>query len=100
MIESNEEKLKLRQIWQSLLQTLEKSQRQIPFNAETIIAAATSFSFGLDENINPADSYYLIRNFVAYLKTVLDEQTFNKYISPDLSEESKRANERDFDKPM
>lgn len=54
----------------------------------------------MDENTDPADERYLVRNFVAYLKIVLDEEAFSKYIPPELSEESKHANGHAFGKPV
>ena len=65
-----------------------------------LTAAAISFSFGLDENSNPADERYLLHNFVAYLKLALDEETYNKYIPPDVSEKSKHADGHAFGKPV
>ena len=100
MIESDEGKTVLTQVWRRLLKTMEESQSQIPLSTSILTAAATSFSFGLDENTDPADERYLVRNFVAYLKIVLDEETFNKYIPPDLIEESKHANGHAFGKPV
>lgn len=100
MIESDEGKSALTLAWQRILKTVEESQSQIPINASILAAAATSFSFGLDENTDPADERYLVRNFVAYLKIVLDEEAFSKYIPPELSEESKHANGHPFGKPV
>ena len=73
MIESDEGRKVLRQSWQKILKTVEKSQSQIPFDTGLFTALATSFSFGLDESTNPADEPYLTHNFVAYLGIVLDE---------------------------
>lgn len=99
MVESDEGKRVLVEAWQRILKTVERSQSQTPINASTLAAAATSFSFGLDENIDPADEHYLVRNFVAYLKIVLDEETFSKYVPPELSEQSEHANGYAFGKP-
>ena len=100
MIESYEGKRKLTQAWQSILKTVETSEQQLPFNTRILTAAATSFSFGLDEGSDPADERYLLRNFVAYLDIVLDKETFDKYIPSDLSEESKHGNGHAFGKPV
>lgn len=100
MIDSGEERNKLAQIWQRILRTLEKSQPNIPFSTDILTAAATSFSFGLDENTNPADERYLLYNFVAYLKIILDEETYKKYIPPDLFQRDKDADGRLFGKPV
>ena len=100
MIESDEGRTTLRQAWQRILKTVEKSQSQTPFNTGIFTALATSFSFGLDENTDPADERYLLHNFVAYLKIVLDEETYDRYIPADLSESSKLADGHAFGKPV
>ena len=97
---SDEDRNALKQVWQRILKTIENSQSQIPFSIGILTAAATSFSFGLDENTNPADERHLLYSFVAYLKAALDEETYDKYISPDLSEESKHADGDVFGKPV
>ena len=91
MIDSDEGRNVLKQRWQRFLKTVEASQSHVPFSTGILTAAATSFSFGLDESTNPAEGSYLVYNFVAYLRIVLDEETYNKYIPPDLSEKSKFA---------
>ena len=90
----------LRQVWQRILTTVEKSQSQTPFNTGISTALATSFSFGLDENTDPADERYLLLSFVAYLKIVLDEEIYSRYIPADLSESAKVANGLAFGKPV
>ena len=57
-------------------------------------------SFRLDEKSNPADERHLVHNFVTYLKIVLHEETYSKYIPLDLSEESKQSDGRVFGKPV
>ena len=99
MTKSDEGRRILVEAWQTILRTMERSQSKTPLNASTLTAAATSFSFGLDENTDPANEHYLVKNFVAYLKIVLDEETFSKYIPPELSEQSKDANGYAFGKP-
>lgn len=100
MTKSEEGRNLLKQAWQRILKTVENSQPQIPFSTSVLTAAATSFSFGLDDNSNPVDERCLIQNFVAYLKFALDEETYNKYIPPDVSEKSKHADEHAFGKPV
>ena len=100
IIESDAGRTMLRQVWQRILKTVEESQSQTPFNTSIFTALATSFSFRLDENTDPADECYLLHNFVAYLKIVLDEETYNKYIPSDLSESSKLADGHAFGKPV
>ena len=91
LIKSDGGRNELKQVWQRILTTMEKSQSQIPFSASMLTAAATSFSFGLDEKSDPANERHLLHKFVAYLKLALDEETYNKYIPPDVSEESKHS---------
>lgn len=100
IIESDKGRNMLMQVWQKILKTVEKSQSHIPFNTGIFTALATSFSFGLDENTDPADERYLLHNFVAYLKIVLDEETYNRYIPSDLSKRSELADGHAFGKPV
>jgi hypothetical protein len=100
MIDSDKGRNVLKQVWQRILKTMEDSQSQIPFSINVLTAAATSFSFGLNEKSKPGDERLLIHNFVAYLKIALDEETYNRYIPPDLSEESKDGDGHAFGKPV
>jgi hypothetical protein len=100
MIKSDEGRNVLEKFWQRILRGVENSQSQIPFSTSMLTAVATSFSFGLDEKTNPADERHLLHSFVAHLKTTLDEETYNKYIMPDLSEELKDADGNAFGKPV
>ncbi|KAH0565722.1 hypothetical protein GP486_000886 [Trichoglossum hirsutum] len=99
MTESDEGRSTLKQVWQQILKTV-KSGSQIPFSASALAAAATSFSFGLDEESNPADESRLMRNFVAYLKNALGEETYDKYIPSGWSEEPSYGDGYAFDKPV
>jgi len=99
-IKSDEGRNELKQVWQKILTTIEKSQSQIPFSASVLTATATSFSFGLDEKSDPANEHHLLYKFVSYLKLALDEETYKKYIPPDVSEESKHADGLEFGKPV
>lgn len=65
-IMSDERRNGLKQIWQRILTTMEKSQSQTPFNASVLTAAATSFSFGLDEKGDTANECHLLYKFAAY----------------------------------
>jgi hypothetical protein len=100
MTKSDEGRNVLKQVWQRILETVKNSQSQIPLSISVLIAVATSFSFGLDEQSNPADERRLLHNFVAYLKIVLDGEIYNRYIPPDVSEESKHGDGRAFGKPV
>ena len=92
MIESDDGRASLRQLWQRILQTMQSSQsdsQTITISVDVLTAAAASFSFGLDEKSNPADEHYLLRIFIAYLKIALhDEETYKKYIPSEISEQS------------
>jgi hypothetical protein len=99
-IDSDEGRDTLKQAWQRILKTVENSQSQTPFSTRTLTAAAISFSFGLNHKIDPAEERHLLHNFIAYLKIALDEETYNKYIPPDLSEESKHGDGHAFGKPV
>lgn len=99
MIRSDEAKPVLSGAWQRILETMEKRQSQTPIKADTFSAAATSFSFGLDEHTDPADEHHLLQNFVAYLKIVLNEETFKQYVPSELAEQSENGNGYAFGKP-
>lgn len=78
VINSDGGRSELKQVWKRILTTMEKSQLQTPFSASVLTAAAISFSFGLDEKSDPANERDLLYNFVAYLKLVLDEETYKR----------------------
>lgn len=99
MIQSDKCNRLLWPAWQRILATIEKSQSQRPIPRSALSAAATSFSFGLDENTNPTNDTHLMQNFIAYLKLVLHEDTFRGYISQDLAEEGRHGDGRLFGKP-
>jgi len=100
MIESGEGRDALKQVWQRILGTVKMAQPEMPFGAGVLTAVAAAFSFGLDEKSDPADEGSLMRNFVAYLKMVLDEEAFQTYIAPDISEESRGGDGPAFGKPV
>lgn len=56
-----------------------------------ITAITTSFSFRLDENSDLIDERRLLHNFVAYLKLVLDRESYIRHIPLGVCEESKQA---------
>ena len=66
LLESNGGREMLKQVWKRILKTMEESQSHLPFSVNLLTAAATSFSFGLDENTDVADERCLLDNFVAY----------------------------------
>jgi len=100
LIDSHEGRKKLKEIWRRILETIENSYSQLPLGPNILTAAATSFSFGLNENSDPENKHLLTQRLVAYLKIVLNEDTYNKYIPKDVSEDSKDADGRLFGKPV
>lgn len=99
MVLSMEGRKELNQIWSETLKTFE-NKFPVPLGADVLTAAAVSLSFGLDEKKTIADDHQLMLNFVAYLKIALEEGTFSKYISTELSEESESADGHAFGKPV
>ena len=100
LFESLNGRNELRQSWQRILKTIEESQSRLPLNTDILIAAASSFSFGLDSKTAPADALCLLHNFVAYLKLVLGKDTYDKYIPSSLQEDSSHADGHAFGKPV
>lgn len=100
MTESDEGRKALKEVWQRILKTMRNSQLHVPFTTEELTAAATSFSFGLNEKSDPGNEHLLVQRFVAYLKIVLDEEVYNTYIPADVSEDSENADGRLFGKPV
>jgi hypothetical protein len=100
MAESDEQRQVLNETWQRILKTMERCQPHVPFPARILTAAATSFCFGLNEKSDPENEHVLLQRFVAYLKIALDEEAYQKYIPPEISEDSKTADGRLFGKPV
>ena len=100
MLESDSGREELRQVWQRILETIGKSQSQPPLSTGILTAAASSFSFGLDSKTVPADELDLLHNFVAYLKLVLDKESYDIFISSHLQKESSLADGHSFGKPV
>jgi hypothetical protein len=100
-ISSNEGRHGLRQTWKTILDAIRYHQSPVvPFSTRIITSIAVSFSFGLNEKSIPEDERSLLHRFVAYLKIVLDADTYDEYIAHDLSEESKDADGLLFGKPI
>lgn len=97
---SEEGKLELNKAWNRILGMMAKSLPHVPFSNSILAATAVSFSFGLDHKCQPSEEAPLFRNFVAYLKKVLDDETYNKYISNDTSVECKDGDGDVFGKPV
>ncbi|EWC45155.1 hypothetical protein DRE_06043 [Drechslerella stenobrocha 248] len=115
-LSSDEGKATLKQVWGDMLATIQEGlfpasylgralrwlgiSTPPPLTREALNATANSFSFGLNEKSIPADESYLLYNFIAYLKIVLDEETYRKYIPQDLSDEAESADGLQFGKPV
>ena len=100
LLKSDEGRQRLRQIWQRLLKTMEALHSQVPLAVDLLTAAASSFSFGLDSNTEPADERFFLKTFVAYLNLILEKDIYDKYIPSHLQEESRFANGHEFGKPV
>ncbi|KAI0550535.1 heterokaryon incompatibility protein-domain-containing protein [Xylaria curta] len=101
MMESDEGKEKLRSAWSDILDNMARGVNQsLPFGSGTLASAAVSFSFGLDDKCNPADEQLLFHNFMAYLKCVLDEDTYCRYVSPETTKECSDGIASSFGKPV
>ncbi|KAL3425519.1 heterokaryon incompatibility protein [Phlyctema vagabunda] len=96
----NKQRDLLNDIWRRILKTIGDTQSKIPLTTNILTAAATSFSFGLDEKSNPVDEHILLERFVKYLRLVLDEEIYDKYIPRDVFEASEDADGRLFGKPV
>ena len=93
-LNSEEGQAELKVIWKGMLEAIEKGlspSTPVPLSKSVLNAAASAFSFGLNEKSLPADETLLLHRFVAYLKIVLEELVFQKYIPSDLAEESASA---------
>ena len=99
-LESASGKESLKHKWQRILGMMELGLSQKPFTRNLLQAAATSFSFGLDENSDPGEEHDLLLRFIAYLKDLLDKETYEKYVPVGLSQEAAGASGHLFGKPV
>ncbi|KAF3919587.1 hypothetical protein ABW20_dc0103296 [Dactylellina cionopaga] len=101
MINSDEGKATLQQVWKEILEVIETGLSSLtPFDRSVLNATANTFSFGLNEKSQPAEELELLYRFVAYLKIVLDDDVFQKYVALDLAHESAEADGFLFGKPV
>ncbi|KAM4060354.1 HET-domain-containing protein [Hirsutella rhossiliensis] len=100
MIDSNKGKNELNNLWRRILSTLSSGRPGVPFTASVLAATATSLAFGLDEASDPCAEQILTHNFIAYLKLVLDEETYNKFIPLEVSKKSAQVDGHIFGKPV
>jgi hypothetical protein len=100
MMESDVGRTALHQLWQTILGTVRKARPEVSFNAELLMALAASFSYGINDRGDPADESSLMRNLVAYLRLVLDDETFKTYIPSEISNKAGDADGRVFGKPV
>ena len=99
LTKSQEARATLKGVWHRILTNMSDGSHT-PLNPKVLAAAAASFSFGLDENSFPASEEYLMFNFVAYLKIVLDEETFDQLIPSQLAANSETADGHAFGTPV
>ena len=99
LLKSEKGRKQVKTTWERILAMLGDGKSQTVLSANVVTAAATSFSFGLDEKCNPAEDAYLADNFVAYLRIVLQEK-FAEHIMQDASEASRDADGYAFGKPV
>ncbi|KAF1992784.1 hypothetical protein P154DRAFT_595250 [Amniculicola lignicola CBS 123094] len=102
-IDSEEGKVKLKNLWTQILHIFGASVGgALPLPESLLTAAAVSISFGLGHKINPSEKIELLHNFVAYLTIVLadDQATLTTYILGDLLRDSESADGRAFGKPV
>ncbi|GLB10783.1 hypothetical protein AtubIFM57258_007193 [Aspergillus tubingensis] len=102
MKKSMEENMELVEAWQRMLGLLSSSSRieKGPVSRQSLAAAAMALSFGLDEDSALAQDEHVLLNLVAYLKTILPEGVFTRYISSDLATEAADADGYAFGKPV
>ncbi|KAI0485339.1 hypothetical protein GGR56DRAFT_70142 [Xylariaceae sp. FL0804] len=99
MVASPDSKAELERAWSRLLEIAAKAF-PTPLSSQVLTACADSFSFGLDETCRPADETVLFHNFVAYLRSVLDNETYGRYISPETTEDCRDGIGQAFGKPV
>ncbi|KAF4487803.1 HET-domain containing protein [Fusarium agapanthi] len=100
LIDSIKGRVKLGLVWRKILENLQWSRPSQVYSRDELTAAATSLSFGLNEDSNPGEERTLMQNFVSYLRIVLDEEAYQRYIPPELSKEAERADGYQFGKPV
>jgi hypothetical protein len=66
--------------WSGILSVISTTQPSLPLSPATVVAVATTLSFGVDEKCEPADETRLAANFVAYLAGTLREDVFRAHI--------------------
>ncbi len=84
MLDDEEGRAKLREVWRRLLSLVEGSGVEVPFSRVTAQAMAVAFSYGLNQNSDPADEHLLLLNFLAYLRLVLDPEDYSRNIPTEL----------------
>ncbi|KAK6330304.1 hypothetical protein TWF730_004798 [Orbilia blumenaviensis] len=101
MMSSEKGAVRLQKVWREILEVIEQATSSAtPFTRELLNAAGNTFSFGLNEKSLPAEEELLLHRFVAYLRVVLDSDTFAIYVPEALAEESAGADGLLFGKPV
>jgi hypothetical protein len=86
--------------WERILEAFSSVHAQLPFSRETLTKTAVSLSYGLNEQSEVEHEQALVRNFAAYLKIVLDDESYTRYVPPDVADSSQDADGRAFGKPV
>ncbi|KAK7963982.1 Heterokaryon incompatibility protein 6- OR allele [Apiospora saccharicola] len=89
----------LREVWGRILGSL-SAIKQAPFDREVLVFLAVSFAFGLDDGSHPSDHDLLLCRFVAYLKLVLEERVFDRFVPSHVAHECRDADGTLFGKPI
>ena len=100
LLKTEERRRHLQLTWKQTLSILTSDTSSLLLSTDVLTAIATAFSYGLDAEANPADEQQLLRTFVAYLRIVLDEETFEQHIPSSVEEKSQAANGHAFGKPV
>jgi Heterokaryon incompatibility protein (HET) len=106
MLDDSSRTESLRQIWHRILETLHHAHHGssdssfLPLPQDLMGSTATALSYGLDADANPASSQTLLSNLIAYLRLILDADTFNAYISSSLAELAEHSDGHAFGKPV
>ncbi|KAF5661556.1 het-domain-containing protein [Fusarium circinatum] len=90
-MKTEEGRVKVGLVWRKILENLRWSRSSQVYSRDELTAVATSLSFGLNEDSNPGEERTLMHNFVSYLRIVLDEEAYQRYIPPRLSKEAEQA---------
>lgn len=89
----------LAQAWERILGAVSRI-KSIPFEEAVLMAMAVSFAFGLDDKSYPSEPQVLLHNFIAYLRMILEKDTFDKYVPSNIDDAARDADGHAFGKPI